>query len=140
MLDSNQNIETTCKPNFNLAELNDVSVKKKQQKLEKPKTEKKQEKLRNKKQMQKTKKKKKKKKPFQGFEILLENITSDFDFLLLINIFLLLTLKCITLAVTSFEGMSRISTALITISVSFYALGLKITYNAFGLFNWGLSK
>ena len=62
------------------------------------------------------------------------------NFLLPINIFWLLTLKCITLAVTSFEVMSRISTALMTISVSFYALGLKITYNAFGSFNWGLSK
>ena len=29
VLDSNQNIETTCKPKLNLAELKDVSVKKK---------------------------------------------------------------------------------------------------------------
>ena len=57
MLDSNQNIETTCKPKLNLAELKDVSVKKQNKKLEKSKTEKKQEKLRNKKQKQKQKKK-----------------------------------------------------------------------------------
>ena len=41
MLDSNQNIETTCKSKPNLAELKDVSVKKLKKKLEKPKTEKK---------------------------------------------------------------------------------------------------
>ena len=55
MLDSNQNIETTCKSKLNLAELKDVSVKKFKKKLEKPKTEKKTRKTKKKKQKQKTK-------------------------------------------------------------------------------------
>ena len=56
MLDSSQNIETTCKPKLNLAELKDVSVKKLKKKTRKTRNRKKnQEKLRNKKQKQKQK-------------------------------------------------------------------------------------
>ena len=54
MLDFNQNIETTCKPKLNLAELKDVSVKK-QKKTRKTKNRKKTSKT--KKQKTKTKKK-----------------------------------------------------------------------------------
>ena len=137
MLDSNQNIETTCKSKLNLAELKDVSVKK----LKKTrKTNNRKKTRKTKKQKTKTKTKITRKTKNHSKALKFRREISLQTFLLPINIFLLLTLKCITLAVTSFEVMSRISTALITILVSFYALGLKITYNAFGSFNWGLSK
>ena len=139
MLDSNQNIETTCKSKLNLAELKDVSVKK----LKKTrKTNNRKKTRKTKKQKTKTKNKitRKTKNHSKVLKFRREISLQTLIFCFQLIFFLLLTLKCITLAVTSFEVMSRISTALITISVSFYALGLKITYNAFGSFNWGLSK
>ena len=113
---------------------------KNKKKIEKPKTEKKTRKTKKQKTKTKNKITRKTKNHSKALKFRRKISLQTLIFLLPINIFLLLTLKCITLAVKSFEVMSRISTALITISVSFYALGLKITYNAFGLFNWGLSK